>query len=59
MINDCSTPSQKMLAMKAVLKDPIFSAKSSHTDIINMEKESPTVVDLLMTLKLVRKIDVD
>ena len=31
--------------------DPIFSAESDYADIVNMDKGSPTIVDLLSKIK--------
>ena len=38
LLNDCGSPSQKILTIKAVLKDPILCLKNDHDDVIDMEK---------------------
>ena len=38
LLNDCGSPSQKILTIKAVLKDPIFCSENDHDDVIHMEK---------------------
>ena len=43
--------SQNILTIKGVLKDPIFSAKSDYTAVINIENVSPIIVNLLSEIK--------
>ena len=50
-LNYYGSPSQKILTIKAVLKDLIFSAESNHIDVVNIEKELPTIVNLLSKIK--------
>lgn len=47
LLTDCDNPIQQLLAIKAVLKDSIFSKKSDQSDVINIDNESTKIVDSL------------
>ena len=58
LLTDCDNPSQQLLAIKAVLKDPIFSKESDQSDVINIDNESTKIVDSLKKTKQ-RKSDLE
>ena len=43
LLTDCGSPSQQLLTIKALLKDPIYGEQSEQVD----NKESPTISDIL------------
>ena len=47
LLSDCGSPTQHILTVKAILKDPIYSEQSDQVDIINTEQDSPTIIDIL------------
>ena len=38
VLNYCGSPSEKILTIKAILKDPIFCLENNYTDVVNIEK---------------------
>ena len=43
LLTDCGSPSQQLLTIKELLKDPIYGEQSEQVD----NKESPTIADIL------------
>ena len=43
LLTDCGSPSQQLLTIKVLLKDPIYGEQSEQVD----NKESPRIVDIL------------
>ena len=43
LLTDCGNPSQQLLTIKELLKDPIYGEQSEQVD----NKESPTIADIL------------
>ena len=43
LLTDCGSPSQQLLTIKALLKDPIYGKQSEQVD----NKESPIIADIL------------
>ena len=39
LVNDYGSPSQKILIIKTLLKDPLFSSENDHADVVNMKKK--------------------
>ena len=47
VLTDCDSPSQQLLTIKSILKDPVYSDQSDQVDVINTEQDSHTIKDLL------------
>ena len=54
-LTDCGSPTQQILMIKAILKDPTYSEQSDQVDIINIEQDLPTIIDILN--KIVKRND--
>ena len=47
LFTDCGIPSQQLLTIKSILKNPIYSEQSDQVDFINTEQDSSTITDIL------------
>ena len=47
LLTDCGSPSQQLLTINSIFKNPIYSEQSDQVDAINTEQDSPTIIDIL------------
>jgi len=53
LFTDCGIPSQQLLTIKSILKNPIYSEQSDQVDFINTEQDSSTITDILNKIEVV------
>ena len=47
LLTNLGSPSQRILTIKLILKDLIYSEQSDQVDIINTKQDSPTIIDII------------
>ena len=47
LLTNWGSPSQRILTIKSILKDLIYSEQSDQVDIIDTKQDSPTIIDII------------